>query len=566
VFLAPSDAARVQALWRTLADAAGYKGRAFAPHLTLGQAHAPWELGFLQEKGEALLRNYTPAAWDVGSVIVLRKDEADGGKMKVVEEIPLDAAAFAPSTIVPETPLTYDMASGHLCSMAEHLSDLPEGRIGLTTFNVLTDDTHSPANRFALLKRDMLSLPADILCLQEVPDALLPLLLDDADILARFAHCTHAPNSVLPNRQNIVVLSSANLPFAWSIVSLGESKRKRSAVLTFGGSRRLVLAVVHLTAGHEPAPVTKRAAELAELVSYLRVHHAEDSWIIAGDTNLDTDGLPEACADVLTDTWAMLHPNDAGLTYEPGRNALAAETVKAVRDPYRYDRVLVRGAGGVHAAEIAVLRSAPGEPPASDHWALHAILDVSGTLAPSAATVVSAQVESASQATAFETPAKGVLDDSVRSEEDSRLEATVRAAGGYPSQEQETARNHAFDVLRMALGGSTPSSASAGQPPAQALPAGVKLVLELVGSRALSVDTASSDLDVLAVGNLGQGTFFELARSRIRTWRRACEANGGSEVVLKRFVRDAAVPMMRLAVGGVEIDLQYAPAAKVVER
>jgi poly(A) polymerase Pap1 len=96
------------------------------------------------------------------------------------------------------------------------------------------------------------------------------------------------------------------------------------------------------------------------------------------------------------------------------------------------------------------------------------------------------------------------------------------------------------------------------------LPFGVRIETAVVGSRAIGADTASSDVDVLAVGNVNLNTFFELFKSRIRKWNAVCAQ--GETVIPKRHVKDAAVQMMKLSVCGASIDLQYAPAAKVVER
>jgi 2'-5' RNA ligase/endonuclease/exonuclease/phosphatase family metal-dependent hydrolase len=554
VFLAPSATTQVQTLWKTVSSTAGYKGRPFAPHLTLGQARSEVQFARLEEKGTRMIRNHD-LSWDVGSIAILIKDDADGGKMKIFEEMPLGASSFAPTAIVPERPLTYAVAEHGWTALPSSESPArTDAKLRVTTFNILNDDSHAPDVRFPLLKRDIFSHPSDILCLQEVPDAFLPLLLSDAEVRSRFTYCTCAPTSVLPHWQNVVVLSS--IPFAWDPVALGDNQHKTASILTFAFPRPLVLAVVHFTAGHTPPLVAKRESEAASLVVHLRTHYAGAEWVILGDTNINTDWLPTTWSEAMDDAWSLCHPEESGVTYDPIKNALAAETSHEVKTPFRYDRICVQKRGQAQVERMQVVREAEGELPASDHWALWAELDVSSLADASAQSAAVASIAGS-----------GASSQALPEDEDAALEAWVRANGGYPSEEQETARTQAIHTLRQVLGGALSDTVHAEQLMPAPLPPGVKLVFEPVGSRMLGVDTSSSDLDVLVIGNLGQDTFFGLMRARIRAWARACRAaQAPCTLVLRRFVRDATVPMMRLQVDGVEVDLQYAPAAKVAER
>ncbi|CAG8759877.1 10400_t:CDS:1, partial [Acaulospora colombiana] len=62
-------------------------------------------------------------------------------------------------------------------------------------------------------------------------------------------------------------------------------------------------------------------------------------------------------------------------------------------------------------------------------------------------------------------------------------------------------------------------------------------------------------------------TFWQLARFRIRTALTKAQSKGETDVVvLRRFVKDAAVQMMELEACGVKVDLQYCAAARLAEK
>lgn len=558
VFLAPSPSstAKVQNVFTTLSSVSGYKGRPLSPHMTLGQAQSETELSLLQQKGALVLRNHD-LSWDAGSVVILCKDETDGGKMKIARELFLrvQSGSDPPGVIAPERPLTFTCVDGNWASAAipGPLSVL-DGKLRLTSMNILNDDAYPLQQRFSLLKRDILSRVSDVLCFQEVSEIFLPTLLSDPEVRSRYAYSTCGPSSVLPNSNNIIVLSS--LPFVWQPIVLSDNKHKPASLLTFAFPRPLILAVVHFTAGHTPPLASKREAEAAALLTHLRTQHAGAEFIIVGDSNFDADA-PTSWVPEMDDVWTLGSLNQPGETYDPGRNALATETVREVKTAFRYDRIYAQKCGSVQVERAEVVKENAGEQPASDHWAIHAELDIGGLLAAT------------SRSTSVTTLSEGHITDNAGgslSNADAALDAWVRANGGYPSEELEAARNRAISLIRQVLGGVSSTELNA-SPPASPLPPGVKVILEPVGSRMLGVDTAASDLDMLAVSNLGQITFFDLMRARIRSWTRACQvARVPCTFVLRRFVRDAAVPMLRLQVHGVEVDLQYAPAAKVAER
>jgi poly(A) polymerase Pap1 len=85
------------------------------------------------------------------------------------------------------------------------------------------------------------------------------------------------------------------------------------------------------------------------------------------------------------------------------------------------------------------------------------------------------------------------------------------------------------------------------------------MVVVPVGSYALGVWTSDSDIDCLCVGTISSKTFFKLARQRL------VKAEGRG-VRIMRKVEASTGTMLELSVNGVAMDLQYCPAARVVER
>jgi hypothetical protein len=85
----------------------------------------------------------------------------------------------------------------------------------------------------------------------------------------------------------------------------------------------------------------------------------------------------------------------------------------------------------------------------------------------------------------------------------------------------------------------------------------------------LGTATESSDIDVLVVGNISPSTFWSLFRLLLHKYiskQKESVEDGLPAIKLKRFVKEAAVPMMELMVGDMPVDLQYCSAPGVLER
>lgn len=579
----------VHALWRVLAQALGYQGRDFIPHMTLGQtSHKPADIQTLQSKGELLLIGGAPT-WTVNSIAVLQKDESDEGRMKIIDELYLNGmrSTDRSSIIDHEQWPSFEYSSkdlGWVSNLNPPSLTLFPDELNIMTFNILHDPVHLATSRFNKIRTVLLARDCDILCLQEVTDAMLSLLLGDELIRSRWTWCTRGPNDPMENERNIVIFAKQHIPFQWRRIPLG-GKRKAAAVLTLKVKHQpnigeyphaIVLAVVHLTAGLIPVNLDTKAKELSALINHLQEDHSDDEWIIAGDTNFPSDyTLSSLAQDVLEDVWESHTSKHTGVynaTYDPDRNNLAAQTAREDRSPQRYDRLYIKRGGRFQVRSVEVLESAME--PASDHWPLRATLHLS--IHPAEVAGISPIIRGTEHLSCSPRTASRPL-SSQGSEEDLTLDAELwafaQASRTIPNATEIRQRKEALQTLSRVIGASLEGEAQEGQaqkesstglgpsPPATS----VQLVLVPVGSFALSVDFPDSDLDCSVIGNISPSTFWALVKQRLYS-QAVTAPHGRVAVALKRFVKDAAVRMMVLEVEGIKIDMQYCPAAEVAEK
>lgn len=498
------------------------------------------------------------------------------------------------------TTYRYDYAVSKWCASEKQQPVTAPAHLRISSYNVLIDSEHPPAReRFPLLLKNLLSKSAvaDILVLQEVSDDFLSFLLSEPQI-ARLSHfytySTHGPpNQIdlgpLPSLRNVVILS--RFPFEWQLVPF--SRRHKAAVVAIfqmkdstdsAQLRNLVIAGIHLTSGLTDGSVVAKKSQLHNLKTYLAQNHPGDSWIVAGDFNLTTssytietavknNSISEQTAATLTgietmlkdaglmDAWATarltalesthqsgddLYDGEDGATFNPRENHLAAAISGTSNNrPQRYDRILVRSNGLLRVAHFNDF-GAPGmidgqQVVASDHSGVRAVLKVVNDL-PAQETKTSDNL-SRNHVDLVLTP---------RDRADlASLESALAAHDMIPSEEQRHAYVTAFMLLKEVIIGSTeaPTKKSSEIP----------MVVVPVGSYALGVWDGSSDLDCLAIGSISSKTFFQLALQRIRR----AEAKG---VRLIRKVDANTGTMLELSVNGINADLQYCPAASIVER
>lgn len=572
----------VHRLWAVLAETLGYKGRTFVPHLTLGQcSHNSRDAELFQSKCQRVLHG-GPVYWTVSSVVVLRKDDKDSGRMKVTDEIFLHSLGPAKQSIIAsEAPYTYHYNPRDKNWHPALVNPAPQystEELSVLTFNILHSQQFPSISRFQDIRNVLLESNTDILCLQEVTDELLTLLLRDELICSRWMWSTRSPDTPMESERNVLVMTKDTLPFSWSrFAPSGQHKAMSLLNLHFvyrDSPIRLVFSAVHLTAGLTPQLLEAKTNEMLSLVRHLKQNHTDAEWIVAGDTNLPSNhALPSVIQDSLMDVWnyrsdpiATTH-KDA--TYDPERNTLAAQTARSCMRPQRYDRVFVKRSGLIHARSIVVLSSIPSVNEISDHWPLHAVLHI-GSPEDMAEESVSDSSASAGLTEADIIPWFPLITDKGNGVEDpdSNLCAFALAEKTIPNVEQINELNRVLQTLCRVLGtlrrGRSSREGQQSDTRSRSSATSVHLVLVPVGSVSMGLNFPESDLDCIVVGNVNPSIFWAITRQRIVGQSPVTPMN--DRVFLRRFVKDAAVQMMILEVNAIKIDLQYCPATNIAEK
>ncbi len=477
-------------------------------------------------------------------------------------------------------------------------NDCNTNPMAVSSYNVLVDSVHPPArDRDLLVIRNILSesAKADILVLQEVSDEFLSSLLVEPEIQQRYTFASHGPPSQaeigpLPSLRNIVILS--RFAFTYNLVPF-QRRHKNAVVARFSsimrsdssGTKDLIVAGVHLTCGLTDGSVAAKKIQMQNLTSYLQRVHSTDPWIIAGDFNITTSSytidtaaknksisrqtvitlasIESMISDAgLTDAWSVariegtdaslsnkddeLFDGEQGATFDPTNNILAAATSGTSNHrPQRYDRILFRPHDTlrvVHFNQFGLPVDTDGtQIVASDHSGVRATIKISQDTVGTKAN----ELEASSQPQVELKRAQPFLSDS------SGLESALAVHAMFPTDEQTTQRRDAIALLKQVLIG-----ADVGDDPTTM---DIPLVLVTVGSYAMGTWTAESDIDCLCIGTISSKTFFRLARQRLMK----AESQG---VRIMRKVEANTGTMLELNINGVAMDLQYCPAARIVER
>ncbi|KAF2277554.1 uncharacterized protein EI97DRAFT_449642 [Westerdykella ornata] len=499
----------------------------------------------------------------------------------------LPADRRAPS----EVAYAYNQGTWAPCAGEECTINLDRS-LTVSSYNVLIDSEYPPAReRDPLLLEAILSdtAAADILVLQEVSDDFLSYILATPEIQRRYPYCSHGSpdqpdTGPLPNLRNIVLLS--RMPFTWETVPF-QRRHKGALVASFGASENgpsdfhFIVAGVHLTCGLTDGSVAAKKAQLQNLLSFLQQRHSTKPWIIAGDFNITTStytiefalkhrsitqetgstlrNIETMIAEAeLLDTWSVarieatddplpepddLYDGEFGATFNPRTNILAAATSGTSNNrPQRYDRILLRGMDKLRISQFNHF-GLPGDKSdrsgtPSDHWGIRASLQLLPRTGDCAG----------NESQPLKHRPIDLQDVSTGLTDPWDLHAALAARGMIPTEENVEAFKSAFTRLKDVLLG----------PTEERMPQ-VPLVIIPVGSYALDVWTSTSDIDCLCVGTMSPKTFFKLARQRIR---RA----GVSGIRLIRKVEAKTGIMFELTVRGINVDLQYCPGGRLLER
>lgn len=543
-------------------------------------------------------RPQTPEFWLRNTTLSLPRSYAEEDNDEEGESDHQEEKVFS-REVQPGTTYYFDSDNDQWTACTgEEVNDLDLTNLTVSSYNVLIDSEYPPArDRDSLLVRTILedSAMANILVLQEVSDDFLSYLLCDGEVQRRYPFTSHAPPcqpeiGPLPSLRNIVVLSA--FPFSWKLIPF-HRRHKGALVARFRGLTQsgdcgtddLIVAGVHLTCGLTDGSVAAKKIQLSNLTNYLTRHHSAEPWIIAGDFNITTSsytidtalknksisGQTAATLNMieshisdkgLLDAWAVarvdaaddthanqdddLFEGEEGATFDPRNNILAAATSGTSNNrPQRYDRILVRPQGALRIAHFNHF----GRPQdidgvsevASDHSGVRANFRVLEQTAES----LSHGQDTLAELIVKHKRASAALSDS------SNLNTVLANHNMFPTPEEVAQRQDAFTLLKNAVLGASDGDDS--------ISSEVPLVIVPVGSYALGVWTSASDIDCLCIGSISSKTFFKLARQRLIK----AESQG---VRILRKVEANTGTMLELSINGVAMDLQYCPAARVVER
>lgn len=312
----------------------------FKPHLTIGQAslqgHA---LDALLDKA----RRLQAISWEATTLAVLRRKSS--GEMEAVAELPLGSTALEKGRI--QTRSSIDWRACYRCKPDggrdfcydgyQSFVDTPAS-VQISTWNLMSEPFASSFDeRLPLMVDEIKRVTASskaylkVLCLQEVNEEILSMLLSDRYISSVYPYSTHRPSSVLPSERNLLVLASA--PFRQHTIYFAETHKTALAVLF--DDLDLAIINVHLTSGLTEEAIMIKSGQLEKLGEVLRSvaeYNQEIDSVLVGDFNIATSSVSIQAAlnqntiseDMLYHLQSMVGPESWVDTFEvsTGREAL----------------------------------------------------------------------------------------------------------------------------------------------------------------------------------------------------------------------------------------------------
>ncbi|MCA9706975.1 MAG: DUF504 domain-containing protein, partial [Myxococcales bacterium] len=316
-----------------------------------------------------------------------------------------DDAAIEPLPWIPVELHRFDEARGAWTALGS--SPLPPPRLEpwpraltVVTLNVLQPE-HDPGpaplqQRLAALLALLREAQADLVALQEVTPAVLAALLEAPWVRRDYA-VTDGPGATTVRPYGQVLLARPPLRALRARLrptTRGGHKRTLQVELRLAG-RPLHVAVLHLPSQRAEDAPRRRMQQLDQALRDLS-SLGPGAQLVLGDLNAEGGALDRRLADEgFGDVWTTLRPGDAGPTFDPLRNPLAARASLDGR-ARRLDRIAVRGgpAAGMVLVDVERLGTEPTVPalapagPAgfvSDHYGLRARLGLRAATEPIAA-------------------------------------------------------------------------------------------------------------------------------------------------------------------------------------
>lgn len=553
----------------------------FRPHLSIGQVS-------LQENAvDALLEKagrLEMLSWECTSLTVLKRKSS--GDMEEIAELPLGSNALKMARMKRNSTLDWEQWRGcfHLGLSPSNSSTLgyrsyveTPASLQISTWNLMAEPFAPPfEERLPLIVAEIQKVTASskgylkVLCLQEVNEAMLRLLLSDPFIKRTYPFSSHGVSSVLPSERNLLTFASA--PFMHHTLLFAEKHKTALAVLF--EDMDLVVANVHLTSGLTKESLAARTGQMDALSGFFNAVtqlNQEIDSVIVGDFNMATssisiqgaldsktiteDDLFDFKDSIGTDTWidafdvqtervgfkennSNLANGEHGATFDPINNALAAMSPRSTDSrPQRYDRILIHCGLNANAErfERFGLCNVNGTF-ASDHYGLSATLRYSG-LSVNALR-----------------PEAPVTKASVREIELVHDDANIDQflLPFLPKEEDKHRREAAIHQLECMLR----SDARLSDPPALLVP---------LGSYAMDTYFHDSDIDALVIGSLSPKTFFEFATARLKLLSSHRSTADDTDTGLRAVhMINSLVPIIEVTLYGIKLDIQYCKAPELL--
>jgi hypothetical protein len=294
--------------------------------------------------------------------------------------------------------------------------------------------------------------------------------------------------------------------------------------------------------------------------------------ISAEAANISETLLPMLDEKGLVDTWITaggdseddVYGGDAGATFDPMKNPLAAETVRNAGStnmrPRRYDRIFAKGGDLLEAMEFNMFglmkaisettdwKEKPSEVTphsGSDHYGIRAIFSIG----PFTSADIGKLPTIGTQPSIIK-----LLAAPLNLSHPSILHECLNNYSAFPSETQSQHRREILGLLSTILQSSTSQSTfsltSIAQPTTILLP---------VGSYAIETYLPTSDLDILALGASTASSFFTTATRRLQNFRE-------SGVKILRRVDATTGTMLELEIKGMRCDLQYCCAPAILSK
>lgn len=552
----------------------------FRPHMTVGQA------GFIGggvERLTEMVEKITGIEW-TGTRLVALKRGVDGVMSEVNElvfedeleensgagEFPPDYAGWRNCFEIHANDGWVELAGDRRVVSPTTAARLKD--ITILSYNLMVETNASPfPTRLPLIINAISSAtssstsPLKVVCLQEVSNESLPLLLSDPFIQGEYPYSTHSTTSLLTSHRNLVTLSSQ--PFTSYVLQFPE--RHKSSLIIKTLCQDIVIANVHLPSALTDESVNLKKEHMELLSDFLNSKIKEESKVfIAGDFNLTSSpstiqtalinnlikpataklAAQVICTTVWEDTYLRFEGGNiteeeiesgAGATFDRSGNPLAGVSSKNPVDdtPQRYDRILCRKTPRndirVENFERFGFPDEEGEC-GSDHYGVCATMTIH--------TDTETTEESMTSATRSTN-----LNRAIQFSEDN-TDITPLISHLLPTEKDKEQRKSALTLLQNTLRASDNLK---------------NVILAPLGSYAMDTYFKDSDMDLLAIGSVAPNSFFDLAVVQLNGIRDGEDGNDGVKAV--HFV-NSLVPIIEVVVGGVKVDLQYCQTEEFVHR